>query len=170
MSEVKPNLNVVVNYGDLKVEFSGDPEIVLRSINDFLAKQIPALTLAKKIMVNYSINDLINMFGEFIKITSEGARVWRGEWKLSDRDLIALQLIASKMGYEIGQLKDPSLSLAEIQALTNLNPKSISSRLSELVKMGYVARESTDQGFRYKITTQGIYWMNNVISKKARAT
>ncbi|MDW8044795.1 MAG: winged helix-turn-helix transcriptional regulator [Nitrososphaerota archaeon] len=170
MSEAKLNLNVIVNYGDLRVEFSGDPEIVLRSINEFLAKQIPSLTLAKKIMVNYSLNDLINMFSEFIKITPEGARVWKGERELSDRDLITLQLIAAKIGYEIGQSKDPSLSLAEIQASTNLNPKSISSRLSELVKMGYVARESTEQGVRYKITTQGIHWMNNVISKKSRAT
>jgi DNA-binding HxlR family transcriptional regulator len=51
-----------------------------------------------------------------------------------------------------------------------LNPKSISSRLSELVKSGYVYKsvdkENQLEVVVYGITTVGISWLNNAITKK----
>lgn len=159
-------LSVVVTYGQLRAEFSGTPEAVMLSLNNFLMKNVPELDLAKAISVSYSTADLINMFGEFVKITPEGARVWVGEHKLSDKDIVALQLVAAKLGYGTGRLSSPSLSIGEIQALTGLKAKSISSRLSEITKMGFVEKEVDEHGVRYKITTQGIHWLKNNLSKK----
>jgi predicted transcriptional regulator len=157
-------------YGNIKQEFSGDSEEVLRSINDFIAKHIPTIDLALKISVNYSINELITMFGNFVKITPEGPRVWKNEQKLSDKDVVALQLIASKINYEMGKNPLASLSITEIKSRTGLNPKSISSRISEMVKWGYIERDTGEQGVKYKITTQGVHWLNQVLIKKSGKT
>ena len=107
------------------------------------------------------------MFGNYVKITPEGPRVWKNEQKLSDKDVVALQLIASKINYEMGKNPLSSLTIAEIKSRTGLNPKSISSRISEMVKWGYVERDTSEQGVKYKITTQGVHWLNQVLIKKS---
>jgi predicted transcriptional regulator len=65
-----------------------------------------------------------------------------------------------------GNLMSPSLSLQDIHNSTNLKAKSISSRLSEATKNGYVKRDNTDKGTKYKITTQGIHWLSDILKKK----
>lgn len=165
MSE-ENKLQVTVSYGTIKTEFYGTPETVIISVNHFLSKQIPALELAEKITLNYSISELIDKFKDYIKLTAEGPRVWISNHKLSDKDIVCLQLITTKIGNIIGNLESPSLSLQEIHNATNLKPKSISSRLSEVTKSGYVEREQTEQGAKYKITTQGIHWLSGVLEKK----
>ena len=166
MSQEQKNITVSVNFNNLREEFTGNSIEVLKAVNDFISKQIPAFDLALKISVNYSINDLINMFGNFVKITPEGPKVWKNEQKLSDKDVVALQLIASKISYEMGKTPAPSLSPTEIKVATGLNPKSISSRISEMAKWGYVERDTSEQGVVYKITTQGVYWLDQILSKK----
>jgi DNA-binding transcriptional ArsR family regulator len=161
-------LYISISYGDSRAEFSGDPETVLISVNKFIAKQAPALDLANKITVNYSVADLIQMFGTYIKITEEGPRVWVSHQKLSDKDTVCLQLVAAKISYLTNKSVSPSLTLQEIHNATSLKPKSISSRLSEMSKAGYVEREQSDQGVRYKITTQGTHWLSGVLEKKMR--
>ncbi|MFC1755741.1 hypothetical protein ACFL96_20515 [Thermoproteota archaeon] len=167
MSE-ENKLNVTITYGKTKTEFSGKPETVLISVNKFLSKQIPALDLAEKITLNYSISELIDKFKDYIKITAEGPRIWLSNQKLSDKDTVCLQLITTKIGHMTGNLKSSSMSLQEIHASTNLKPKSISSRLSEVTKSGYVERDQTDHGTKYKITTQGIFWLSGILNKKLR--
>ncbi|HET8794428.1 MAG TPA: hypothetical protein VFM31_11570, partial [Nitrososphaeraceae archaeon] len=74
------------------------------------------------------------------------------------------------IAHELGELSDKSSPISDIQSSTNLNPKSISSRLSELVKVGYVTKttnkESQSESVGYSISTIGIKWLNDVISKK----
>jgi len=166
VSKEQKSLNVTITYGELKAEFSGDPQYVLASINEFLAKHIPTIELASKVTINYSLNDLIGMFGDYVKITPEGPRVWMGEQKLSDKGILGLQLVAAKINHESGKVALPSLTLAEMRSATGLNPKSISSRMSEMLKWGYVDKETSEEGVRYKITTQGIHWLNQMLIKK----
>jgi len=166
VSKEQKILNVTITYGELKAEFSGDPQYVLASINEFLAKHIPSVDLASKVTINYSLNDLISMFGDYVKITPEGPRVWIGEQKLSDKGILGLQLVAAKINYESGKVALQSLTLAEMKSATGLNPKSISSRMSEMLKWGYVDKETSEEGVRYKITTQGIHWLNQMLIKK----
>ncbi len=165
MSE-ENKLQVTITYGSSKTVFLGKPETVIVSINQFLSKQIPALNLAEKLTLNYSISELIDNFKEYIKLTEEGPRVWMQNRKLSDKDTVCLQLITAKIGYMTGNLTSPSLTLQDIHNSTNLKTKSISSRLSEVTKSGYVERDNTDQGTKYKITTQGIHWLTGILEKK----
>lgn len=166
MSETK-NVNVIVTYGETKVEFKGEPQAVMESVLRFIAKEIPDIDLAKKISLNYQASELINMYSDFVKITPEGPRIITEDRKLSDKELVALQLVACKMANELGKTSSADMSLQDLQLATTLNPKSLSSRLSELTKLGYVQKDTSD-GVKYRITTQGIHWLNSTLNKKTR--
>jgi hypothetical protein len=159
-------LSVSVSYGDVKVEFSGSPELVIRSIHEFISKQVPSLDLARSISVNYSLNDLIQMFREYIRITEEGPRVWAQDKKLSDKDLVSLQLIAVRIASLSGKSASDALTVGELQAATGLYAKTIGSRLSELNKLGYVQRTDAEGTGRYRMTTTGTHWLHGQLTKK----
>jgi hypothetical protein len=173
-SDEKANVNVSIKVGDITVEFSGSSDSVMRSAIGFLAKQIPAIDLAKRISLDYAVTDLIDTYANLIKITPEGPRVIpehksTDAKKLSDKEIIMLQLVASKIAKDLGKVQTDGLEVAEICDSTSVNPRSVSSRLSELVKAGHVSRENptgeTDS-LIYRITTLGIHWLNSVIGKK----
>jgi predicted transcriptional regulator len=168
MSHAESSVSVSVTVGDVKVQFSGSAESVMASVMNFLSKQVPGMDLARKISLNYSAPELIETYSKLIKITQEGPRVIPEQGvNLSDKDIVALQLVATKIAKDLGKLQDDSMQVADVQAATALNPKSISSRISEMVKAGHVARDENEAS-KYRITTAGIHWLNSTIAKKLR--
>jgi predicted transcriptional regulator len=159
-------LSVSVSYGDVKVEFSGSPDVVFRSLHEFISKEVPNIDLAKSISLNYSLNDLIQMFKDYIRFTEEGPRVWAQDKKLSDKDVIALQLVAAKAAMLSGRAKSDDMNVTELQTATSLLAKTIGSRLSELTKSGAVDRVEGETTGRYRITTAGVHWLHAQLSKK----
>ena len=134
---VNNEVKVKIDYQKSSVEFSGDPTKVLILINDFFSKQIPNIDLANKISINYSVNDIMDLFKEYIRITDEGPVVWNPDVKLSDKLIICLQLVVVKIAFLLNKLSYSELNLNQIEKLTGLKLKSVSSRLSELVKLKY---------------------------------
>jgi hypothetical protein len=175
-AESSTNVNVSITVGEVKVQFNGSPELVLTSVINFMTKQVPTIDLARKISLSYAVTELIDLFSNFIKITPEGPRVILereefGTKKLSDKENVALHLVAAKIAKDLGKVSTDARQLSEIQSVTTLNPKSVSSRLSELVKAGHVLRDSTTDGNEsstYKITTSGIHWLNSVLAKRVK--
>jgi len=163
---IERQLAVIVSYGEVKVEFSGSPDVVFRSLHEFISKEVPNIDLARSISVNYSLNDLIQMFKDYIRFTEEGPRVWVQDKKLSDKDVIALQLVASKAALLSGKAKVDDMNVMELQAATSLLAKTIGSRLSELNKSGAVDRLEGEGTGRYRITTTGVHWLHGQLSKK----
>ncbi len=161
-------LSVSISYGDAKVEFSGPPDVVMRSLHEFVSKVIPNMDLARTISVNYSLNDLVQMFKEYVRVTPEGPRVWTQDKKLSDRDVILLQLVAARISSLSGKATSDGMSVGEIEQATGLYAKTISSRLSELTKAAQVERAGTDTGGKYRITTTGVNRLAEQLSKKFR--
>jgi hypothetical protein len=159
-------LSVSVSYGDVKVEFSGSPDVVFRSLHEFISKQVPNIDLARSISVNYSLNDLIQMFKDYVRFTEEGPRVWAQDKKLSDKDVIALQLVAAKAAMLSGRAKTDDMNVTELQTATSLLAKTIGSRLSELTKSGAVDRVEGETTGRYRISTTGVHWLHSQLSKK----
>ncbi len=159
-------LSVSVKYGEVEVNFSGSPEVVIRSLHEFISKQIPNMDLARSISVNYSLNDLIKMFGDFIRFTEEGPRVWAQERKLSDKDVVALQLVAARAAQLSGKSKSDTMTTAELESATGLYAKTIGSRLSELNKLGHVERNDSEGTGRYRVTTSGLNWLSTQLAKK----
>lgn len=168
MSQAENEVNVTVTIGDVKVEFSGSAETVTASVMNFLLKEVPSMDLARKILLNYAAQELIETYSHLIKITPEGPRViLNTDVKLSDKDIVALQLVAARIAKDLGRLQDNSMQVSDIHAATALNPKSISSRISEMVKAGHVARDEKEPS-KYRITTAGIHWLNSTVAKKIR--
>jgi DNA-binding transcriptional ArsR family regulator len=167
LSSSEKHLTVSVAYGEVKVDFTGSPELVIRSLHEFIAKEIPNIDLARSISVNYSLNDLVQMFKDYIRFTEEGPRVWVQDRKASDKDVILLQLIAAKAASLSGKSQSGDMSVSELETATSLNPKTIGSRLSELNKAGAVERREVEGGGgRYKVTTTGIHWLQTQLQKK----
>lgn len=160
-------LVVSISLGDAKAEFSGSPEIVLQSVNSFILKQIPEIDLARRLSLNFSTKDLVERFKEYVKITPEGPRISSQDRKFSDKELVGLQLIAQRIASETRVEVSPLMSLASLQETTTLNPKSLSSRLSELTKAGYVTREVNDEKTQFRITTTGVEWLSALLMKKS---
>ena len=164
--ERSEKLVVTVSLGDTRAEFSGSPEIVLQSVNNFISKTIPEIDLAKKLSMNFSTKDLVEKFKDFVRMTPEGPRIVSDQGKLSDKELIALQLVAQRIASETKEGAAPWMSLSALQESTSLNPKSLSSRLSELAKTGHVTKESIDDKSQFKISTIGVEWISAILMKK----
>ena len=137
-------------------------------MHEYVSKWIPNMDLARAISVNYSLNDLVQMFKDYVRVTPEGPRVWTQDKKLSDRDVILLQLVAARIAGLSGKSASDAMGVGEIQAATGLYPKTISSRLSELTKSANVERTDSDQGGKYRITTVGTSRLGEQLSKKFR--
>lgn len=172
-------LSVSITLGDATAEFSGTPEAVLQSVNSFISKQIPEIDLARQLSLNFSAKELVDKFKDFVRITPEGPRVWNpeekgGRKKLSDKELVGLQLVSQKIASETREGVQSSVTLASLQESTALNPKSISSRLSEMTKAGYVIRETNEEedkkknknGTCFRISTIGIEWLSGLLESK----
>lgn len=159
-------LGVVVTYGEVRVEFSGSPDVVFRSLHEFISKEVPNIDLAKSISLSYSLNDLVQMFKDYIRFTEEGPRVWGQDKKLSDKEVIALQLVAAKAAMLSGRARSDEMNVNELQEATSLLAKTIGSRLSEVTKAGDVERVEGEGTGRYRITTTGIHWLHSQLSKK----
>jgi len=140
----------------------------MRSLHEYVSKWIPNMDLARVISVNYSLNDLIQMFKDYVRVTPEGPRVWTQDRKLSDRDVIQLQLVAARIASLSGKTSTDAMGVGEIEGATGLYPKTISSRLSELTKLANVERVGSDQGGKYRITTMGTSRLGEQLSKKFR--
>ncbi|HXQ92321.1 MAG TPA: hypothetical protein VN739_04895 [Nitrososphaerales archaeon] len=164
--EKSEKLLVAITLGDARAEFSGSAEIVMQSINNFILRNIPEMDLAKKLSMNFSTKDLVEKFKDYVKITPEGPRVWAEGAKLSDKEVVALQLVAQRIASETRVGSSAWLSLTTLQEATSLNPKSLSSRLSEMLKAGYVAKQSMDDKSQFRISTVGIEWLSNLLIKK----
>lgn len=163
MSE-KREVRVHISFDGFEADLIGSPEEVAVSFNKVMAQQIPTLELAKTLVLNYSLSELTNMFQEYVRITPEGPRVIT-DAKLSDKLLIALQLVAIKIGFEAARLNSEKASLQDLERFTGLNPKSISSRLSEMTKAGHADRLSSENGVFYYITTAGVNWLAKSLGK-----
>ena len=159
-------LHVSVSYGEARLELSGSPEVVMRSIREWVSKEVPNMDLARAISVNHSLSDLIQMFRDFVRVTPEGPRVWVQDKKLSDRDVIMLQLVAARIASLSGKSATDAMGVGDIEAATGLYAKTISSRLSELTKSANVERLDSEQGGKYRITTVGASRLSEQLAKK----
>ena len=69
----------------------------------------------------------------------------------------------------MNRIQSEPMSVQDLINVLGLPGKSISSRLSELVKAGYVARVGDQKTTKYVITTLGIRWLSDTLTGKIRA-
>jgi hypothetical protein len=168
--EINNEVSVSLRIGDLSAEFRGSPDSVIRSVNSFLSKEIPAYSLAKKLLLKFSAAELVEKFADYVRFAPEGPFLLTSDKKLSDRQLVALRLVAQEIAFETGATGSNSLSNSDLQESIALNPKTISSRLSELSKLGSVIRLTESGTTRFRISTSGINSLIEDFEKKRKVT
>ncbi|MGC9211178.1 MAG: hypothetical protein ACP5FU_03380 [Nitrososphaeria archaeon] len=161
-------LKVDISYGEVSATFSGNPDEVLIAVTKFLSSNLPAIEIAKKVILNYDLQDLIQMFSDYVKITEEGPRVLARE-NLSIKQKITLQLVRNRIAYLLNKIPQEPVTIQDLINVLGLPGKSISSRLSELVKAGHVTRIQDAKTTKYQISTMGIKWLSDTLTGKIKA-
>ncbi|MER3601512.1 MAG: hypothetical protein C4339_02210 [Nitrososphaerota archaeon] len=154
--------------GEVRTRFRGPAERLMSFLLEFAAKYVPQLQLASKLCLSYSLAELAEKFGDYVKITPEGPRVMADE-RLSDKAQVALQLLAQRIAKELGRAPTDALQVKEICQLTGLKEKSVSSRLSEMSLEQHVERVKEGKAVKYRLATLGIKWLEEYIRKQLKA-
>jgi DNA-binding transcriptional ArsR family regulator len=87
--------------------------------------------------------------------------------KLTDRQLIAIQILGRYFACKLELFKNDTLSLEELKRLTQLEESSLSARLSELKKDGLV--ESAERG-SYRVAYQSLESFGPLLEEVERST
>ena len=165
MTRLEDEITVQVKYKNLEETFSGRVNDVWISINKFFSEFIPTFEISKKIILTVDLQNLIKDCEKIIAFT-EGPHLLVLRNKLTDNEVLALQLLASYIGYRLGILNGDAVSREELQAKLGKSSKITSTRLGELAKRE-IATKTADG--KYKITTFGVIQMQKDILPKIKA-
>jgi hypothetical protein len=148
----KETVTVLIKYLDTEQTFTGNADQVWANINRFFSEMIPALKVVRKALLTVDLENLIEDCKHIIAIAPEGPVLLVSKQKLSDSETITLHLLSTYIGSKLG-LSKAYLTKEELQTRLGKNAKITSTRLGELIRVGYATK--TEEG-NYKITTLGI--------------
>jgi len=146
-------ITVQIKYKDVEENFSGCVNDVWVSINKFFSEFIPAFEISKKLVLTVDLQELARECENIIAFTEEGPHLLVSRDKLTDNETLALQLLASYVGYKLGTVENDAVSREELQAKLGKTAKITSTRLGELAKSEMVTKTADGE---YKITTFGV--------------
>jgi len=149
----KETIMVHIKYQDVEQTFTGNVNVVWVSVNRFFGEMIPALEVARKVVLTVDLEKLIDDCKNIIAVAHEGPSLLVSKKKLTDSETLALHLLAAYIGNKLGLLNSDTLSKEELQARLGKSAKIMSTRLGELCREGLATK--TEEG-NYKITTIGI--------------
>ena len=166
MTSRENEITVQIKYKDVEETFSGRVNDVWISINKFFSEFIPAFEISRKLVLTVDLQELIRDCENIIAFTEEGPHLLVSRDKLTDNETLALQLLASYMGYKLGKVESDAVSREELQVKLGKSSKIASTRLGELVKREIATK--TNDG-KYKITTFGIIQMQKDFLPRIKA-
>lgn len=144
---------VTIRYKDLEKTVHGKPEAVLKELTGFLTTIIPSLNIASRISLNVNVNELLTECEGVLAVTPEDVVVLKGLDKLTDRELVLLQLVRSRIANFAGKAQSDATSSARIVEAVKKSSGTVAGRLSELSNEGLVERVGKGE---YRITTFGL--------------
>ena len=153
MTGGEDEITVQIKYKDVEETFSGCVNDVWVSVNKFFSEFIPAFEISKKLVLTVDLQELIKECENIIAFTEEGPHLLVSRDKLTDNETLALQLLASYVGYKLGTVESDAVSREELQAKLGKTAKITSTRLGELAKSEMVTKTADGE---YKITTFGV--------------
>lgn len=159
-------ISVHVRYGELEQTFSGNVNDVWISLNRFFNQTLPAFDIARKITLTIDLEKLVEDFKGIVAIAPEGPELLIPKEKLTDSETLQLYLLVTYIGHKLGKLSRETMTKEELASKLGKNMKITTTRLSELVKEGNVAK--IEEG-NYKITTIGIKRLQDETLQKIKA-
>jgi len=143
-----------IQYKDVRVDFEGKPDDVYRSIISFMERAIPAYSLASRIAYSVDIQDLIEKLRDYLAYNqAEGIFLIKPLNTLSVSEAIMLLCIKRYLEHGLGLAESPSINASELAKSIAKSEKTISGKLSLILRKGYIRR--LDRG-DYVVTTLGI--------------
>jgi len=159
-------ITVQVRYKDIEKTFSGNVNDVWIGINRFFNEFIPAFEISRKIVLTVDLQKLVEHCEKIVAFAPEGPCLLVSRNELTDNETLALQLLASYLGHQLGILESDTISKEELQAKLGKSSKIVSTRLGELIKREIAAK--TDDG-KYKISTFGVVQMQKDFLPRIKA-
>lgn len=161
------SITVHVKYGDVEKTFSGSLEDVWLCINRFFSEFIPTFETARKLTLRIDLEGLVKDCEGLIGFSQkEGACLLTPKNRLTDNETLLLWLLAYHIGFRLGFVESDAVSRDELQAKLGKTAKITSTRLSELIKNGLIAKTADD---KYRITSFGVTQMQKEIIPKIKA-
>ena len=162
----KDEMTVHIKYQNLEKIFVGSPNTVWHGINKFFCETIPVFDIARKLSLTIDIQKLAESVEGVVALTSEGPRVLVSKEKLTDNEILVLNLLAIYLGFRLGLLKRDSTAKEELQARLGKSGKITNTRLGELVRKDIIVK--TQDG-DYRITALGIKYLQEELLPRIRA-
>ena len=155
-----------IKYKDVEQTFTGNVNDVWVSVNKFFSEMIPALEVARKVVLTVDFQSLIESCKDIIAVAPEGVALLVPKAKLTDSETLSLHLLAIHVGYKLGLLDSDVVSKEELRVKLGKSGKITSTRLGELLREGWVTKTDEDN---YKITTIGIKSLQTEVLPRIRA-
>jgi hypothetical protein len=147
-------MRLSLQYGDLKAEFEGTPEEVMKLLVRFIEQNIPAYSIARRITLTVDIESLIDALESYVGYSKEDGFFLKPRFQqLPSSDQILLLLATRHLENIWGIAQTPTMSMREISERLGLKEGTSSSRLTELIRKGMVKRLERGD---YAITTLGL--------------
>ncbi|MFH0748499.1 MAG: hypothetical protein V1915_01050 [Candidatus Bathyarchaeota archaeon] len=156
-------LKVHVELGELKQDFEGTPDEIVKAFLTSLANIYPSLELAKKLVFQPDLSRLAENLVGLVKFAPEGLLVLTQE--TPSEEAIMISLVGSYVGYRLGKIDSDTDSANGLAKTTGKALKTISNQLAWMIDDNLVER--VDRG-RYKITSLGITKFEQIIEKIQR--
>lgn len=147
----KGKLKIHVEFGELREDFEGSPDEVVRAFLTSLSKVYPTLKLAEKLVFQPDLSQLADDLTGLVEFAPEGLLVLAGE--APAEETIIVSLVGSYVGYRLGKIESDTDSANGLAKTTGKALKTISNQLAWMIDDGLVER--VDRG-RYRITSLGI--------------
>jgi len=144
-------LKIHVEFGELREDFEGNPDEVVRAFLTSLSKVYPSLELAKKLTFQPDLAKLAESLVGLVEFAPEGLLVQAGEAPADEA--IIISLVGGYVGYRLGKTGDDTSTADGLAKTTGKALKTVSNQLAWIVDDGLVER--VERG-KYRITSLGI--------------
>lgn len=147
-------LKIVIQFGELKGEAEGSPEEALRFVLSFLQQHLPSYSLAHRLAAGPDLSQIADALQDYIGYSEgEGLFIRPVARGLPTSQLILLFLVKQKLENLTGLSQKSSVSLPELAEALGVKPKTLTARLTELARLGFVKRVERGE---YQITAIGV--------------
>ncbi len=166
VSTVGQPLEVTIRYGSLEKKVTGAPDVVAKEVFSFLAKSIPEIELASRLVLSVDAKELAEAVEGVLAVTPEGIVVTVPTEALADRELILLHLSKARIAKMLGKSEKDLVQSSELIAATKRTSGTVAGRLSELCAEGLAERKGKGE---YRATTLGLKVFREQVLPKLKA-
>ncbi len=145
-------LQVTVKYGELRADYEGSPDEVLRGVIDFLKRVHPALEVVEKISLTTDLNKLLKSLEGLVAVQPSGPVILY-EKKMTIEQAISLLLGGAYASCQLNVMEQESLTLDALSRLTGKTGGALRGTLSRMKEKQMIER--LPEG-GYRITPLGL--------------